>query len=348
MNMFNLNCTCVRARDAWEKLQIQCEGSASVKKIRMLLLTSNFEKLRMEESEPIMKYNTRLKILANEAPALGDPISNERLVFKILRSVPKRFHTKCCAIDESKDTSIMGLDELISSLRNFEKEMEVEDDYKGNSIAFQVSNDTYNDFSEMKQEVKEFDLGDDSIALITKKFGDYLKINPLGVGSGVATPGSNTVQKSVCFVASNFDNSNYHEEKVLALVLHNTKSNTDKKRPTTMKIWVPKTDVKCFVIYTSLKANTAENWYLDSGSSRHMTGLKDHLMDYIEQISGRVTYGGGAKGRIFGKRTLNVKGFPKLHNVQDHQTTVTNLVKNWFVDTQKSMILVYGTKSLVM
>ncbi|XP_073138003.1 uncharacterized protein [Henckelia pumila] len=242
----------------------------------------------MEESETIMEYNGRLKSLANEASVLGDPISNERLVSKVLRSVHKRFHTKVCAIDESKDTSIMGLDELISSLSTYEMELEAEDDSK----------------------VKESDLEENSIALISKKFTDYLKvmkenkdvkgaqpskfpklptsakpqnlllledlvkgmklreckgydhyayecanrlrkgmnaslsdddseeeqekveqsdlisftalleskkhfqINPLGVGSGVATFGRNTVQKSVCFIATNLDNSSNHEEQV--------------------------------------------------------------------------------------------------------------------------------------
>ncbi|XP_073127840.1 uncharacterized protein [Henckelia pumila] len=49
MNMFNLIGTCTCARDAWKKLQTHCEGSASVKKTRMRLITSKFEKMRMEE-----------------------------------------------------------------------------------------------------------------------------------------------------------------------------------------------------------------------------------------------------------------------------------------------------------
>ncbi|XP_073129031.1 uncharacterized protein [Henckelia pumila] len=106
MNMFNLIGTCTCARDSWEKLQTHCEGSASVKKIRMRLITSKFEKMRMEESETIMEYNGRLKSLANEASILGDPISNERLVSKVLRSVPKRFHTKEVKDSDLEENSI--------------------------------------------------------------------------------------------------------------------------------------------------------------------------------------------------------------------------------------------------
>ncbi|XP_073121582.1 uncharacterized protein [Henckelia pumila] len=461
MNMFNIIGTCVCARNAWKKLQTHCEGSASVKKTRMRLLTSKFEKLIMEENEIIMQYNTRLKSLANEASVSGDPISNEILVSKVLCSVPKRFHTKFCATDESKDTSIMGLDELISSLRTYEMEMEVEDDYKGKSIAFQVSNDTYNDFSEMKQKVKESDIEDDSIALITKKFGDYLKVmkekkksekgaqplkfpslstsekpqkpattrgprpkyesknqfssknfdniksrechgyghyayecannlrkckrnfqvNPLGVGSGVATPGCNTIQKSVCLVASNFDNSSDHDEQVAEA--YTLKENTELKAAMSrLEVLISKKDLELGLLNSELEKSKTTLARFNSSSNKldsllnmgkddkfglefkdsvfeigesskspvfMKEGLKDHLTDYFEQNGGKVTYKGGAKGRIVGKGTLNVEGFPKLHNVlQDQQIIATNSVRNWPVHTQRLMILVYGTKSLVM
>ncbi|XP_073133838.1 uncharacterized protein [Henckelia pumila] len=228
MNMFNLIGTCVCARDAWEKLQTHCEGSTSVKKTRMRLLTSKFEKLIMEESETIMQYNTRLKSLANETYVLGDPIFNERLVCKVLRSVPKRFHTKVCAIDESKDTSIMGLDELISSLRTYEMEMEVEDDYKEKKKSEKGAkplkfpslptlekawkpNTTR---GPRQREYKGYGHYANECSNRLRKGKKNFQINPLGVGCGVATPGRNTIQKSVCFVASKFDNSNDHEEQV--------------------------------------------------------------------------------------------------------------------------------------
>ncbi|XP_073159116.1 uncharacterized protein [Henckelia pumila] len=372
----------------------------------MRLLTSEFEKLRMEESEAIMQYNTRLKSLANEASVLGDPISNEQLVCKLLRSVPKRFHTKVCAIDESKDTSIMVLDKLISSLRTYKMEMEVEDDYKGKSIGFQVSNDNYNDFSEIKQEVKEYDLGDDSIALITKKFGDYLKqgtdpghapvhgsgcplsrvivffadLHRPGPSHGVIM--KNIYLKYILWKVSRNSKRILYSDWIKRNKLNTTlsKENAELKVIVArLKVLMSKKDLELGLLNNELEkakttlsrfnsssnkldslltmdkydrfgfgfknivfeigessksqvfvkegsntlnhpsaasqANNTGNWYFDSGSSRHMTGLKHHLTDYIEQIGGRVTYGGGAKGRIVGKRTLNVEGFPKLHNV---------------------------------
>ncbi|XP_073022676.1 uncharacterized protein [Primulina eburnea] len=67
-------------------------------------------------------------------------------------------------------------------------------------------------------------------------------------------------------------------------------------------------------------------WYFDSGCSRHMTGSKEHLIYYSEQKNGHVTYGGGAKGRIVGKGTLNVDGLPMLHNFLHVEGLDSNLI----------------------
>ncbi|XP_057808607.1 uncharacterized protein LOC131023081 [Salvia miltiorrhiza] len=69
------------------------------------------------------------------------------------------------------------------------------------------------------------------------------------------------------------------------------------------------------VVYTSLNANISENWYFDNGCSRHMTGTKALLSDFVPTSGGKVTFGGGAKGTILGKGVLNVTDFPKLKDV---------------------------------
>ncbi|XP_075491081.1 uncharacterized protein LOC142529427 [Primulina tabacum] len=131
--------------------------------------------MRMEESENILEYDRRLRKIANEAFSVGEAISNERLVSKVLRSLPERFNIKICAIDEAKDTSKMALEDLISSLRTFEMNLDMQKKDKGKTIALQASNDSYNELLQISQEVNDSDLCEDSISFITKKFGDYLK-----------------------------------------------------------------------------------------------------------------------------------------------------------------------------
>ncbi|XP_075499879.1 uncharacterized protein LOC142538449 [Primulina tabacum] len=176
MNMFSLITNCTSAKSAWDILQSHCEGSESVRRTRLRMLTSKFEMMRMKESENILEYDRRLREIANEAFSVGEAISNERLVSKVLRSLPERFNIKICAIDEAKDTSKMALEDLISSLRTFEMNLDMQKKDKGKTIALQASNDSYNELLQISQEVNDSDLCEDSISFITKKFGDYLKM----------------------------------------------------------------------------------------------------------------------------------------------------------------------------
>ncbi|MCI66806.1 gag-pol polyprotein, partial [Trifolium medium] len=47
-------------------------------------------------------------------------MSEEKLVAKILRSLPKRFDMKVTVVEEANDISEMKVDELIGSLKTFE------------------------------------------------------------------------------------------------------------------------------------------------------------------------------------------------------------------------------------
>ncbi|XP_073035371.1 uncharacterized protein [Primulina eburnea] len=152
VNMFSLITNCISAKEAWDILQKHCEGSESVRRTKLRMLTSKFESLRMEENETIVDYDRRLRDIANEAFSLGDPMSNEKLV--------------------SKDTSTLNLEDLISSLRTFEMNLELQTRSKEKAIAVQTTDDSVNS---LIQEVNESDLGEETISLITKKFGDYLK-----------------------------------------------------------------------------------------------------------------------------------------------------------------------------
>ncbi|XP_073061619.1 uncharacterized protein [Primulina eburnea] len=623
--MFNLITTSVCAKDAWEILQKHCEGSASVRKTRLRMVTSKFESLRMEDKESILEYDCRLRQLSNESHSLGDPIPNERLVNKVLRSLPERFNVKVCAIEESKDTSNINLDELMSSLRTFEMNLDLQKKDKGKTIAFEALTESYDEILQLSKEVDKSDLGEESISLFTKKFGDYLKtmrekkrivqkselpnnttftkaqkftpmkgqvrpktevqiqsnvrnldsmqcrecsgyehyanecanrlrknkgmtvtlsdeeseddqgsnesenhtslstvikekrsmqINHLGVATGVAIPGRNTASNPVClnstvlgessqsetqevdddevtlesvqsmyeelyedwikrtkgnailskenvelksqisrievilskkdlelckvkeelkeatqvlakmnsssskldsllmigqndkaglgysnslfetgessnakekptvFVKESVETPNtthteksapskvrmpikksksrkrhfichycfrpghikpycfklredykrWESEQVSSQVLYNTRRNTANRKPMVKRVWVPKAQIQCSLIYTSLKTNIAGIWYFDSCCSCHMTCSKDHLIDFVELKSGHVTYGGGAKGRIAGKGTLNVDGLPNLHNVLYVEGLNSNLISTRSTD----------------
>ncbi|XP_057434400.1 uncharacterized protein LOC130727312 [Lotus japonicus] len=88
-NMFRLINTCTVAKDAWEILRITHEGTTRVRVSRLQLLTTQFENLKMKEEETVSEFHMKVRDMANASFALGEPMSEEKLVRKILRSLPK-------------------------------------------------------------------------------------------------------------------------------------------------------------------------------------------------------------------------------------------------------------------
>ncbi|CAM8997835.1 unnamed protein product [Rhodiola kirilowii] len=119
-NVMKLIINCEVAKEAWDILQIAFEGTDKVRNSRMQAVTTKFEEMKMKESESIAEYNTRVLELFNEASALGKHIDEDRLVSKVLRSLPPRFAMKVTAIEEMHDISKLKLDELTGSLRTYE------------------------------------------------------------------------------------------------------------------------------------------------------------------------------------------------------------------------------------
>ena len=56
----------------------------------------------------------------NSAFNLGETIPEPKIVRKVLRFLPERFHTKIIAIKESKDIDKIPLTELVGNLQTYE------------------------------------------------------------------------------------------------------------------------------------------------------------------------------------------------------------------------------------
>ena len=91
------------AKEVWTILETTYEGTKAVKTVKLQKLTSSFEEIRMEEDETFDEFYTKLMDIVNSAFNLGESIAESKIVRKILRSLPKRFHVKITVIEEVKD-----------------------------------------------------------------------------------------------------------------------------------------------------------------------------------------------------------------------------------------------------
>ena len=66
------------------------------------------------------KFYAKFKDIVNSAFNLGETIPEPKIVRKVLKSLPERFHAKITAIEESKDIDKIPLIELVGNLQTYE------------------------------------------------------------------------------------------------------------------------------------------------------------------------------------------------------------------------------------
>jgi peroxiredoxin family protein len=89
----------------------------------------------MKEDENVHDFYMNVMDYANVFDDLGEKMSDEKLVRKILRSLTKKFDMKVIAIEEAQDISTMRIDELVGSLKTYESAANERLEKKTKSIA---------------------------------------------------------------------------------------------------------------------------------------------------------------------------------------------------------------------
>ena len=156
------------AQEAWTILQTTYEGTKAVKNSKLQRLTTRFEEIKMEEDESFDEFYAKLKDIVNSTFNLRETIFEPKIVRKVLRSLPERFHAKIAAIEESKDIDKIPLTELIGNLQTYELGLSrIGKSGKGKSMALKSkSSDTDESSDDEDSKMKSY---------ITRQFKKFMK-----------------------------------------------------------------------------------------------------------------------------------------------------------------------------
>ena len=80
------------SKKAWTILQTTYEGTKAIQDSKLQRLTTSFEEINIKEDESFDDFYAKLKDIVNSAFNLGETIPEPKIVRKVLRSLPKRFH----------------------------------------------------------------------------------------------------------------------------------------------------------------------------------------------------------------------------------------------------------------
>ena len=156
------------AKEVWTILQTTYEGTKAIKDSKILRLTTSFEEIKIEEDESFDKFYAKFMDLVNSAFNLGETILEPKIVRKVLRSLPERFHAKIIMIEESKDIDKIPLTELVGNLQTYELGItRIGKSGKSKRMALKVkSNDTNESSNDKDSQMKSY---------ITRQFKKFMK-----------------------------------------------------------------------------------------------------------------------------------------------------------------------------
>ena len=155
-------------KEAWTILQTTYEGAKTFKDSKLQRLTTSFEEIKMKEDESFDEFYAKLKDIVKSTFNLGEHIPEPKIVRKVLRSLPERFHTKIIAIEESKDIDIIPLTKLVGNLQTYELGLtRIGKGSKSKSIALKAKINETDESSDNEDSKMKF--------YITRQFKKFMK-----------------------------------------------------------------------------------------------------------------------------------------------------------------------------
>ena len=101
-NEYNQISACDTARQIWSKLIVTYEGISQVRETKMNMFIHQYELFKIQIDESIKDMFTQFTDIINNLKSLGKIYTNEEMVKKILRCLPKnKWGPKVTAIEES-------------------------------------------------------------------------------------------------------------------------------------------------------------------------------------------------------------------------------------------------------
>ncbi|XP_058003997.1 uncharacterized protein LOC131180662 [Hevea brasiliensis] len=167
---YNKVCMKFSTKEIWDALVVTHEGTSQVKENKMDSLIYQYELFKLKSNETISEMYYRFVEIIGGIKSLGKTFTNEELVKKILRSLPKKWLPKVTSLKDSKDLNKVQLDELLGNLIDYEmtlKREQVEEPKKAKkTMAFKVFSEDSSD------EDDEFD--EEELALMMRRIRKML------------------------------------------------------------------------------------------------------------------------------------------------------------------------------
>ncbi|XP_020259026.1 uncharacterized protein LOC109835457 [Asparagus officinalis] len=270
----------------------------------------------MKATESISDYFSRVQTITNQMKRNGEAINDVRIMEKILRTLDSKFKYIIPAIQESKDLSEVSIDELQGSLQAYEQDINISSNQAENLEQALQSKMTIKEDSRrgrggyrgrgsfrggsnfQQGRRRQYQGGHEN----QDRNRDRERSFDRGRGRGTRGRGQGRSyhedrSQPQCYKCKRYGHLSYECWE---------KSNQVAERSNFVEREQADTST-VLLTYQESESKNKDIWYLDSGASNHMCGIKDFFTELNETVQGDVTFGDQSKIPVKGKGNIMIQ-----------------------------------------
>ncbi|KAJ9536517.1 hypothetical protein OSB04_un000311 [Centaurea solstitialis] len=191
-DVFYSVCHLRSAKEIWDTLCVQYEGTAVLMESRKIFLVRQYESFIHQKDETLSQIHQRFNCLLIDLKTIGTIYPNSEVVTKFMEALPEHWETYTSCLTMSKDIKTLTLSELYGILLNHEQQKKLKKnlirdtkDSKSTSVALvsdsvptvaTPSSVTITELESSDSEMSDSDSDfNESLALLTRSFKKFAK-----------------------------------------------------------------------------------------------------------------------------------------------------------------------------
>lgn len=283
----------------------------------------------MKETESVDQFMSQVMEVVNQLRAHGEEVTDQKVVEKILRSLPSIYDMLVTAIEESKDLSIFSIEELTGSILNYESRLNARNESLENAFQSQLNINRgtgrgqrgYRGRGRSGRRSFQFDHRNATSSQAEQPSNqpqNQRGRSRFSRGRGRGRTDKSAVQCYYCKRYGHYESDCRRKQSDLNRGRANV-SNIDEDTPS------------MFLTCSGMQeSNNEDLWLLDSGCSNHMTGNKELFSSFSETSKTQIKLGDDHFVNALGRGTVTVLSKQNekrdIHNVYYVQDLKHNLL----------------------
>ncbi|KAL8148078.1 hypothetical protein AgCh_005425 [Apium graveolens] len=295
-----------QAKDVWEAIQTVCQGANKARAAKIQTLKSEFESLRMKDSELLDDFCLKLVGLVSNIRALGEDVNETYVVKKLLRAVPSKFLQIASTMEQFGNLETMTLEEAIGALKAHEERIKGSTDVANGQLLL------------TEKEWLEREGSSHKLFLMREEWQKRMNKNSPEGSSNVKGRGrdKSKIKCYNCHIYGHYAAECRKPKREREVRQKALLTETEDDEPALLlakhdkgygEMVLNEKGVTPKIEIDEKKKASSNVWYLDNGASNHMTGDKEKFLELDEGVVGSVKFGDGSNVKIRGKGSIIFK-----------------------------------------